>query len=320
MLLDQLMGAHRNATEDELEESQAKLLWDAHDVCQYSIQGECPYRIFHNTKSAMGRCPKQHCGPAVKFLKKDFDAAPLRERRPFQLEYRNFLDDIVSRLDHFVDAERERLALTQTNVLPAGKSEIRDQKLGELDKQIASLLGQMEKLGEDGKIDECQKLQNIVDKLQEERDLYADDSTETQLVRRQKGNTYELCSICGAMNEKDSPGHVNHFEGKRHHGWARIREVFDQVKKDLVDSTTKDADSTAPSSKTRENRDNRDRVDHDRRDTRDRDREHRRRGSNSRHRDSGRDRDSRRRSRSRDRDQRRRDRSRSRERHHSRRY
>ncbi len=56
--LDELMGRERDVPMDR--RTNRKLRFDDPEVCKYAIAGLCPYGLFKNTKSDLGKapCPK----------------------------------------------------------------------------------------------------------------------------------------------------------------------------------------------------------------------------------------------------------------------
>ncbi|XP_028548141.1 luc7-like protein 3 [Dendrobium catenatum] len=58
-LLDELMGAARNLTEEEKKDYR-EIHWDDREVCGPFMVRFCPHDLFVNTKSDLGLCPKIH--------------------------------------------------------------------------------------------------------------------------------------------------------------------------------------------------------------------------------------------------------------------
>ncbi|GFY80792.1 LUC7 N terminus domain-containing protein [Actinidia rufa] len=58
-LLDELMGAARNLTEDE-KKGYKEITWDDKEVCGMYMVRFCPHDLFVNTRSDLGPCPRIH--------------------------------------------------------------------------------------------------------------------------------------------------------------------------------------------------------------------------------------------------------------------
>ncbi|KAF6140406.1 hypothetical protein GIB67_013175 [Kingdonia uniflora] len=58
-LLDELMGAARNLTDEE-KKGFREVCWDDRDVCGSYMVRFCPHDLFVNTKSDLGPCPRIH--------------------------------------------------------------------------------------------------------------------------------------------------------------------------------------------------------------------------------------------------------------------
>lgn len=58
-LLDELMGAARNLTEEE-KKGYREIRWDDREVCGFYMVRFCPHDLFVNTRSDLGPCPRVH--------------------------------------------------------------------------------------------------------------------------------------------------------------------------------------------------------------------------------------------------------------------
>lgn len=89
---------------------------------------------------------------------------------------------------------------------------------------------QIETLGEEGKVDECQQLMKNVDQLKEEKEqiIAASNNSISAQEKRMK-----VCETCGALlvvgdTEKRM---ASHLEGKQHIGYDLIRKTLEDFKK-----------------------------------------------------------------------------------------
>lgn len=54
-MLDELMGKERNVSLDQRKGTDIR--FNDPEVCKYALAGLCPYGLFKNTKSDLGKCP-----------------------------------------------------------------------------------------------------------------------------------------------------------------------------------------------------------------------------------------------------------------------
>ena len=54
-MLDELMGKERNVPLDQRKGTDIR--FNDPEVCKYALAGLCPYGLFKNTKSDLGKCP-----------------------------------------------------------------------------------------------------------------------------------------------------------------------------------------------------------------------------------------------------------------------
>lgn len=97
----------------------------------------------------------------------------------------------------------------------------------------------MEKLGEEGNIDEFMKLKDIIDKLKEKRNLEHSipdfPNDEVGIVLAQHGSqpqfqSLRVCDICGSLlSSKESKRLEDHYIGKLHVGYKTIREKLKEL-------------------------------------------------------------------------------------------
>lgn len=73
-LLDELMGAARNLTEEE-RKGYKEISWDDREVCAFYMVRFCPHDLFVNTRSDLGPCPRIH-------------DQKLKERMDFNMNYK----------------------------------------------------------------------------------------------------------------------------------------------------------------------------------------------------------------------------------------
>jgi len=162
-LLDQLMGKDRNLTSEERPKRRKR--WDDEDVCPYYLNGFCPNDLFTNTKSDLGPCGKEHNNN----LKQDFQSESLTVRYRCQTKYLRHLKDLASEIDRKIERGQERL--TMKVELDKNDPEVkkRDEKVKEINGHISTLLAEMEKLGDEGKVDESKAHLKMVEDLRKQK-------------------------------------------------------------------------------------------------------------------------------------------------------
>uniref|UniRef100_A0A6N2JYX1 Luc7-like protein 3 n=1 Tax=Salix viminalis TaxID=40686 RepID=A0A6N2JYX1_SALVM len=106
-MLDELMGADRNLTEEERKDYK-EITWDSKEVCAYYMARFCPHDLFVNTKSDLGPCDRVH-DPK---LKESFEKSPRHDAylAKFEAELALRCEKLVVELDRRVRRGRERLA------------------------------------------------------------------------------------------------------------------------------------------------------------------------------------------------------------------
>ncbi|KAG8638499.1 luc7-like protein 3 [Manihot esculenta] len=292
-MLDELMGADRNLTEEEKKEYK-EITWDSKEVCPYYMARFCPHDLFVNTKSDLGPCDRIH-DPK---LKESFENSPRHDRYlpKFEAELAQRCEKLVMDLDRRVRRGRERLAQGEEPMPPPPLSAGKSEQLSVVEEKIKNLLVQVESLGEAGKVDEAQALMKKVDELNVEKALIQSQSDKLLMVPQEK--KMALCEICGSfLVANDAVERTqSHVLGKQHIGYGLVRDFITEYKE--AKEKAKEEERLAREKEAEERR-------------KQREKEHERRRSNSDDRDRYHDRD---RDRERDRNrERERDRERTRE-------
>jgi len=225
-LLDQLMGKDRNLTIDE--KPKRKMRWDDEGVCPYYLNGFCPHDLFTNTKSDLGTCPKDH-DPK---LKDEYFREPPKARYHCESKFLRFLKDLAGEIDRKIDRGQARLNLKMTVDKDDPDYKEREEKKIQLNEKIATLLAEMEKLGEDGKVDESQAMLKLVDALRKEKEeleaagpLALPSPWITDTTSSEK--RMQVCPTCGSfLVVGDAEQRVQaHLNGKQHAGYKLIRDT-----------------------------------------------------------------------------------------------
>ncbi|KAK1303584.1 hypothetical protein QJS10_CPB11g00365 [Acorus calamus] len=229
-LLDELMGAARNLTEEE-KKGYREIRWDDKEVCGPFMIRFCPHDLFVNTRSDLGPCPKIH---DLK-LKESFEKSPRHDAYvpgSKQNLYNSVRSWWVMDLDRKVKRGRERLAqeveVTPPPPIPTEKSE----QLLVLEEKIKKLLEQVETLGEAGKVDEAEALMRKVDMLNGEKTALTQQSSNDKVMMLTQEKKMALCEICGSFLVANDAAErtQSHVTGKQHIGYGMVRDFIGEYK------------------------------------------------------------------------------------------
>ncbi|CAI9092039.1 OLC1v1027182C3 [Oldenlandia corymbosa var. corymbosa] len=227
-LLDELMGAARNLTEEERKEYR-EITWDSKEVCGCYMIRFCPHDLFVNTRSDLGPCPKIH-DPK---LKESFEASPRRDTHvpKFEAELAHFCERLVMDLDRRVKRGRERLAQDLEVPPPPPISTEKSEQLAVLEEKIKNLLEQVESLGEEGKVDEAEALMRKVEMLNIEKVSLTQQPQDKMLMMVQE-KKMALCETCGSfLVANDAVERTqSHVTGKQHIGYGMVRDFLAEYK------------------------------------------------------------------------------------------
>ncbi|KAG6496337.1 luc7-like protein 3 isoform X1 [Zingiber officinale] len=227
-LLDELMGAARNLT-DEQKKQYKEIRWDDKEVCGAYMVRFCPHDLFVNTKSDLGVCPKIH-DPK---LKESFEKSPRHSTyvARFEAELAQWCEKLVMDLDRKVRRGRERLE-QEVEATPAPIPTEKSEHLSVLEEKIKKLLEQIESLGEAGKIDEAEALMRKVDMLNAEKTAFSQQSATDKVLMLPQEKKMALCDICGSILVANDAAErtQTHVLGKQHIGYGMIRDFLSEFK------------------------------------------------------------------------------------------
>lgn len=283
-MLDELMGTTRDG-----DPNRSRVKFDDPRVCKSFLLGCCPHEILSSTRMDLGECPNLH----DLALKADFELASKARDYFYDIDAMEHLEGFIGECDRKTELAKRRLKETQEELSEeaTGKAEV----IHGLGEQIGTKLARAEEVGADGNVAESLTLMDEVENLKKTKSTAEIDyrnSMPASSYQQQKLRVCEVCSAYLGIHDNDRRL-ADHFGGKLHLGFIKIRENLDELKKTV-----------------QERRLQREAEREERRRQRDRSRSRERRRSRSR---------SRRRSRSRSREHRRKRRSQSRSREHRRR-
>jgi len=309
-LLDELMGRNRNG-----DDALGNMHYSDPKVCRSFLCGLCPRELFTNTKVDTGGCPKLHEPTLLRAYEDDKKKKSnfVGFEREWEQDLMKYIDDCDNQIrrsqSRVKDDDDKKQSLSVEN----------DELVIEITEDIKKLVAEAEALGEEGKVDESQEIMKKVEELrtkkvdaqaQAARKIMPHDPAAAAQGTTLPNQKLRVCDVCGAfLSITDSDRRLaDHFGGKMHIGYARIRETVEQLRQSR--ESKKRARSQSPRRDDRDKgRDRRDRdrdrdkeSDRDRERDRDRDRDNRDRDRGRDYRDRDRDRDQHRGHRDRDRD------------------
>ncbi|XP_043719692.1 luc7-like protein 3 isoform X2 [Telopea speciosissima] len=228
-LLDELMGAGRNLTDEE-KKNYREVCWDDKEVCCFYMVRFCPHDLFVNTRSDLGPCPRIH----DQKLKESFEKSPRHDSYvpKFEAELAQFCEKLVLDLDRKVRRGRDRLA-QEVEVTPSAPilSE-KPEQLSVLEENIKNLLEQVETLGEAGKVDEAEALMRKVEILNTEKTILTQQPQNEKVLMHTQEKKMALCEICGSfLIANDAAERTqSHVTGKQHIGYGMVRDFINEFK------------------------------------------------------------------------------------------
>uniref|UniRef100_A0A914E2L0 Luc7-like protein 3 n=1 Tax=Acrobeloides nanus TaxID=290746 RepID=A0A914E2L0_9BILA len=221
-MIAEMMGSAR------AEEEGRKLVpYDHHSVCRAYLLDCCPREILTDTRlESFIPCRKVH-EPAHKA---DYQRAQAKKEHFYDVEAFEALEDAVRIIDMEVEKTKEKVKKDADNQSDSQEF-IKTQKIFDLNEKIGTTLHQVEKLGNEGKVEESMQLSKSVEELKrKKRELELE-------VRAMQPSQQRLrvCEACGAqLNILDHESRLaDHYGGKMHLGMVEIREKFEKMKKNV---------------------------------------------------------------------------------------
>lgn len=212
--LDDKMGTNRNGDKPNF----AILDFRDNRLCKFDMAGLCPHKLFPNTRQDLGDCLYEVCPVPLPFKNQYEDAKTTgRESFPYEHDLEIKLEKLVRECDERVARGRTRLEQQATN---------EPEELKRLRLLIDKYKADIDALAADNRIEEAGNLMEEVERLEKEREV-----TETKLpsAKEQQLLVCEVCAALLSVNESDQRL-ADHFAGKGHLGFQRIRDKLKQLK------------------------------------------------------------------------------------------
>ncbi|TXG70694.1 hypothetical protein EZV62_005629 [Acer yangbiense] len=226
-LLDELMGAARNLTDEE-RKGYKEITWDDKEVCAFYMVRFCPHDLFVNTRSDLGALVKGFTDYGLLLI---FASGPCSRIHDPKLKERC---DMVMDLDRRVRRGRERLSQEVEPAPPAPVSGEKSEQLSVLEEKIKNLLEQVEALGEAGKVDEAEALMRKVEMLNVEKTALTQQPQNDKVLMLAQEKKMALCEICGSFLVANDAAErtQSHITGKQHIGYGMVRDFITEYKKE----------------------------------------------------------------------------------------
>ena len=223
-LLDQLMGKDRNAPTFRGISEQ----WKDPSVCKHYLVDFCPYEILYNTKVSVGNCRNSHSDVVKQQFESSTDVDKANLARKYELDLLTQLERIIDTVDSRVRKQSERIRIHN-------KAELRlpiekQREIDEVNEQISISMRQVERLAEQGLLDESGILMVKVDELNKR-------ASELKSEAEKRYFKHEaVCDTCGAITIYTATGTdkeelINdHLGGRQHLGMEKVRMKVIEIK------------------------------------------------------------------------------------------
>ena len=222
-LLDQLMGKDRNAPTFKGIAEQ----WKDPTMCKPYILEFCPYELFNNTKMFLGNCRCTHSDIVKQQYESSTDKDKSTLTRKYELDLLTHLELIIDSVDSRVRKHQERINATTIEFrLPPE----RERELDDMNKDISLSMKQVEKLAEQGLLEESSLLMSKVEELNK-RVAERRKELESKYFKKEA-----VCDVCSALSifgieEDGSAERINdHLRGRQHSGVERTRMKIVEIK------------------------------------------------------------------------------------------
>jgi len=201
----------------------------------------------------LGTCNKEHSNA----LKQAFTGEPYEKRQRTQQKYLRRLKELSSEIDRKIERGQDRLNSKVELDKNDPEQKNKEKKVQELNENISTLLAQMEKLGEEGKVEESQALLKLVENLRkekkeiEERPAFSNPWSGDPTTQEKR---MQVCPVCAAfLVIGDAEQRVQaHLNGKLHVGYKLIRDKIEEIEKEEEEQKNAEANGTKSKAKEKE--------------------------------------------------------------------
>ncbi|KAI8501152.1 putative RNA-binding protein Luc7-like 1, partial [Branchiostoma belcheri] len=220
-MLDQLMGTTRDG-----DPGRSKVRFTDDNVCKSFLLECCPHDMLASTRMDLGECPKVH----DLALRADYKIASERKDYYYEIDAMEHLQTFIADCDRRTELAKKRLAETQEEL--SAEIQAKADKVHDLAEEIGKKLAEAEQLGEEGNVDESMKVMSEVEdtrKKKAEAEEEYRNSMPASSFQQQKLRVCEVCSAYLGLHDNDRRL-ADHFGGKLHIGFIKIREKLKDLK------------------------------------------------------------------------------------------
>ncbi|KAK3882441.1 hypothetical protein Pcinc_013178 [Petrolisthes cinctipes] len=196
-------------------------------VCKSFLLTCCPHEILSSTRMDLGDCPKVH----DLALRADYEQASAQKDYFYDIDAMEHLQSFITDCDRRTESAKKRLAETQEEL--SAEVAAKANKVHDLAEQIGKKLARAESLGADGMVEESMKLMEEVEDLRKRKASAEQEyrnSMPASSYQQQKLRVCEVCSAYLGIHDNDRRL-ADHFGGKLHLGFIKIREKLEELKK-----------------------------------------------------------------------------------------
>lgn len=162
-LLDELMGKNRDAAPNERVRTTH---WSDDEVCKFYLAGLCPHDLFTNTRVDLGTCPNLH----DEKLLEEYRGSNRFERMGYEDDLYRYCNNLIADVERKIRRGHARLELNAENNLPAlFATSANAERIKTLSTNIEEMLAKMEKLGNEGRVEEAQAIMSQCEAAKRER-------------------------------------------------------------------------------------------------------------------------------------------------------
>jgi len=168
----------------------------------------------------MGECPKLHSEP----LKYRYEIQRKERDYGYEKSLYYFLDDLVSQCDRTVERQQRKLQEQEKQKMENDPTA----------RQIRALEEQAKILGEEGRLEEYNKVQEQINELKKTQIIPTTlPEISNDLLQKSQQHQLKVCEICGCFLSKfESQERLeDHFKGKLHQGYTQVRLKLDELRK-----------------------------------------------------------------------------------------
>jgi len=177
----------------------------------------------------LGDCPKIH----DLALRADYEQASRSKDYYYDIDAMEHLQAFINDCDRRTELAKRRLAETQEEL--SAEVAAKANKVHELAEQIGKKLAKAEQLGAEGNVEESLKAMEEVEDIRKKKSQAEQEyrnSMPASSYQQQKLRVCEVCSAYLGIHDNDRRL-ADHFGGKLHLGFIKIREKLEDLKKSV---------------------------------------------------------------------------------------